>query len=125
MKLLLDTHILLWAMREADELTPAARAMIENADEVHVSSVTLWEVAIKSALGKLPLEPTALEAAARQAGFLPLPVTWAHALAVHGLPRLHGDPFDRMLVAQAISEPMHLLTHDARLRAYSPLVTVV
>lgn len=98
---------------------------MENADEVHVSSVSLWEAAIKSALGKLPLAPTALEAAARQAGFLPLPVTWTHALAVHGLPKLHGDPFDRMLVAQAISEPMHLLTHDARLAAYSPLVILV
>ena len=125
MKLLLDTHILLWVMRDARELKPAARVMIENADEVHVSSVTLWEVAIKSALGKLPLAPTALAAAARQAGFIALPVTWSHALTLYSLPRLHGDPFDRMLVAQAMSEPMHLLTHDARLVAYSPLVKVV
>ncbi len=125
MKLLLDTHILLWVMRDADELSAAARSMIERADEVHVSSVSLWEVAIKSALGKLPLSPVRLEAAVTQAGFLQLPVTWAHALAVHGLPRLHADPFDRMLVAQAVSEPMHLITHDAALGGYSPLVTVV
>ena len=125
MKLLLDTHILLWVMREADELSAAARAMIERAEEVHVSSVSLWEVAIKAAAGKLPLEPTALEAAALAAGFIPLPVTWTHALALHGLPLLHRDPFDRMLVAQAISEPMHLITHDASLARYSPLVTVV
>jgi len=125
MKLLLDTHILLWVMREADELSAAARAMIERAEEVHVSSVSLWEVAIKAAAGKLPLEPAALEAAALAAGFIPLPVTWTHALALHGLPLLHRDPFDRMLVAQAISEPMHLITHDASLARYSPLVTVV
>ena len=125
MKLLLDTHILLWAMREAVELKPAARAMILNADEVYVSSVTLWEVAIKAALGKLPIAPAQMEDAARLAGFKPLAVSWTHALAVHGLPALHGDPFDRMLVAQAISEPMHFLTHDAKLAAYSPLVKVV
>lgn len=125
MKLLLDTHILLWVMRDADELSAAARQIIERADEVRVSSVSLWEAAIKAATGKLPLAPAALEAAALLAGFKPLPVTWAHALAVQGLPPLHKDPFDRMLVAQAISEPLHLLTHDATLAAYSPLVTVV
>jgi PIN domain nuclease of toxin-antitoxin system len=125
LKLLLDTHILLWVMREADELSTAARAMIERAEEVHVSSVSLWEVAIKAAAGKLPLAPAALEAAALEAGFRPLPVTWTHALALHGLPLLHRDPFDRMLVAQAVSEPMHFITHDASLARYSPLVTVV
>ena len=125
MKLLLDTHILLWVMRDAGELSAAARAMIAHADEVYVSSVSLWEVAIKSAAGKLPVAPVDLEAAAQRAGFTPLAITWAHALALHGLPPLHRDPFDRMLVAQAVSEPMHLLTHDDRLAAYSPLVTVV
>ncbi len=125
MKLLLDTHILLWVMRDADELSPAARALVERADEVYVSSVSLWEAAIKAALGKLALSPVQLEAAARQAGFRPLAVTWNHALAVHGLPPLHRDPFDRMLVAQAVSEPMQLVTHDAALAAYSSLVTVV
>ena len=125
MKLLLDTHILLWVMRDAGELSAAARAMIAHADEVYVSSVSLGEVAIKSAAGKLPVAPVDLEAAAQRAGFTPLAITWAHALALHGLPPLHRDPFDRMLVAQAVSEPMHLLTHDDMLAAYSPLVTVV
>ena len=125
MKLLLDTHILLWVMRDARELSAAARDFIERADDVYVSSVSLWESAIKAATGKLPLAPHALEAGALRAGFIPLPVTWAHALAVDALPLLHRDPFDRMLVAQAVSEPMHLLTHDATLARYSPLVTVV
>lgn len=125
MKLLLDTHILLWVMRDAEELSPTARTMIERAQSVHVSSVSLWEVAIKAALGKLALAPASLEAAAREAGFVPLPVTWTHALAVHGLPLLHRDPFDRMLIAQAVSEPMHLITADGGLARYSSLVTVV
>ena len=125
MKLLLDTHILLWVMRDARELSGAARGLIEGADEVYVSSITLWESAIKAATGKLPLAPHVLEAGALRAGFIPLPVTWAHALAVDALPLLHRDPFDRMLVAQAMSEPLQLLTHDAGLARYSPLVTVV
>ena len=125
MKLLLDTHILLWVMRDASELSAQARAMIARAEEVYVSSISLWEAAIKSSLGKLPVAPVRLEAAALQAGFRPLAVTWVHALAVHGLPLLHRDPFDRMLIAQAISEPMHLLTSDAALAAYGPHVTVV
>jgi len=124
-KLLLDTHILLWVMRDARELSAAARDHIERADEVYVSSVSLWESAIKAATGKLPLAPQALEAGALRAGFIPLPVTWAHALAVDALPMFHRDPFDRMLVAQAVSEPLQLLTHDPTLKRYSPLVTVV
>jgi len=124
-KLLLDTHILLWVMRDARELSAAARDHIERADEVYVSSVSLWESAIKAATGKLPLAPQALEAGASRAGFIPLPVTWAHALAVDALPMFHRDPFDRMLVAQAVSEPLQLLTHDPTLKRYSPLVTVV
>ncbi len=125
MKLLLDTHILLWVMRDADELSVAARAMIARAEEVYVSSISLWEASIKASVGKLPVAPTRLEAAAIAAGFRPLAVTWVHALAVHGLPMLHRDPFDRMLVAQAISEPLHLITSDAALAAYGPQVTLV
>jgi len=125
MKLLLDTHILLWVMRDARELSAAARDFIERAEDVYVSSVSFWESAIKAAMGKLPLAPQALEAGALRAGFIPLPVTWAHALAVDALPMLHRDPFDRMLVAQAVSEPLQLLTHDAKLARYSPLVSVV
>ena len=110
MKLLLDTHIVLWLLRDARELKAGARSMIGHAEAVFVSAASWWEVAIKVAAGKLPVEPERLQ---------------AQALAAHGLPPLHRDPFDRMLVAQAISEPLHLLTHDAALAAYSDLVTVV
>ena len=125
MKLLLDTHIVLWVLRDARELKAGARAMIGHAEAVFVSAASWWEISIKAAAGKLPVEPERLQARALAAGFEPLPVTWTHALAVHGLPPLHRDPFDRMLIAQAISEPLHLLTHDAALAAYSDLVTVV
>ena len=125
MRLLLDTHIVLWVLRDARELKAGARSMIGHAEAVFVSAASWWEVSIKAAAGKLPVEPERLQAQALAAGFEPLPVTWTHALAVHGLPPLHRDPFDRMLIAQAISEPLHLLTHDAALAAYSDLVTVV
>ncbi|HMN76426.1 MAG TPA: type II toxin-antitoxin system VapC family toxin [Burkholderiaceae bacterium] len=125
MRLLLDTHILLWILQGASELPREARRLIEAAAEVHVSSVSLWEASIKVRLGKLKVDMERLESVLRQSTFLPLHVTWAHATALRQLPLLHRDPFDRMLVAQAVSEPMHLITHDAALARYSPLVTVV
>jgi PIN domain nuclease of toxin-antitoxin system len=124
-KLLLDTHIALWLVRDADELTPEARRLIQAAEAVFVSSVSMWEATIKVAIGKLPLEPARLETQLLAAGVQALPLTWAHAKALHGLPMLHRDPFDRMLVVQAMSEPLHLVTHDAALAAYSELVIVV
>ena len=125
MRLLLDTHIAIWLTRDAAELSPAARKRITDADEVFVSSASILEATIKAALGKLPLLPQRLADQLHQAGVAQLPVTWVHALALHNLPALHKDPFDRLLVAQAMSEPMHLLTHDAALAAYSDLVIVV
>lgn len=125
MKLLLDTHIVLWTMLDAPELTRSTRKLMQDADTVFVSSASLWEVAIKAASGKLPVDIDRLLAELRASAFLPLPVVWEHAVAVRGLPPLHADPFDRMLVAQAMTEPMHLVTHDAHLAAYSPLVMVV
>ena len=125
MKLLLDTHILLWVMREAEELSGAARAMIERAEEVHVSSVSLWEVAIKRASGKVMLDPARIRATLEGTAFLELPVAWTHAVAVDSLPTLHHDPFDRLLVAQALHERLALLTHDEALAPYSPAIIVV
>jgi len=124
-RLLLDTHIALWLMRDAPELSQAARRMIGAAEAVFVSSASMWEATIKVAIGKLPLEPAYLEQQLLAAGIKPLVVTWAHAVAMHELPPFHRDPFDRLLVAQAISEPLHLLTHDATLAKYSELVLVV
>ena len=125
MKLLLDTHIVLWAMRDADELSAAARRLLSEAEQVFVSSVSIWEAVIKVAAGKLPLDPVRLKAQIAAAGFEPLDVSWAHALKLAELPMLHRDPFDRMLIAQALAEPLRLVTHDAALAAYSDLVTVV
>ena len=125
MKLLLDTHIALWLVRDAPELSAEARRLISGAESVFVSSVSMWEATIKVALGKLPLDPARLESQLLAAGVQPLPLTWAHARALHGLPMLHRDLFDRMLVVQAMTEPLHLLTHDAALAAYSDLVILV
>ena len=125
MKLLLDTHILLWVMQDAPQLGRAARRLLNEAETIHVSSVSLWEIAIKSALGKLRVDQDELDAQLDKIGFAPLPVTWAHTRGLRHLPLLHGDPFDRLLVAQALSEPLHLLTHDGLLKPYSDLVVVV
>ena len=124
MRLLLDTHIAIWLARDAAELKPESRRLIQAADAVFVSSASLWEATIKVALGKLPLLPQRLADQLVAAGIEHLQVSWAHALAVHQLPMVHKDPFDRLLIAQAMSEPMHLLTHDGLLAAYSPLVIV-
>ncbi len=125
MRLLLDTHILLWVMLGAPQLPRLAQQQIDAADAVFVSSVSLWEASIKVALGKLKIDMDRLEDLLRQSAFTPLPVSWAHARALRQLPLLHADPFDRMLVAQASHEPLILLTHDAALAAYGPLVSVV
>lgn len=122
MRLLLDTHIALWLLRDAPELSPAARQQIDAAKEIYVSSASIWEATIKARLGKLPLNPARLVSQLQADGVLPLAVTWEHARAVHDLPDLHRDPFDRLLLAQSQVEPLHLLTHDALLARYSPLV---
>ena len=125
MKLLLDTHILLWVMQDAPQLGRPARRLLNDAEAIYVSSVSLWEITIKSALGKLRVDQNEFDAQLEKIGFAPLPVTWAHTRRLRKLPLLHGDPFDRMLVAQAMSEPLHLLTRDAVLKTYSDLVVVV
>lgn len=125
MRLLLDTNILLWVMDDDPMLSSKARQAIEEASTVHVSSVSIWEISIKAALGKLRIDMADFMPRLAEAGFEPLTVNWDHARAVHGLPHHHRDPFDRMLIAQAITEPLRLLTHDSALARYSDLVTVV
>ena len=122
MRLLLDTHIVLWMMLDAPELKAAARRWIGAAESLHVSSVSLWELAIKRDIGKLQIDADAFDAHLLASGVQPLAIDWEHARRYRALPRLHRDPFDRMLVAQAIAEPMHLLTRDATLAQYSDLV---
>ena len=125
MRVLLDTHVLLWAMQGSRELSGDARARLREADAVFVSTASLWEIAIKASLGKLTVDCAALAKTLVEAGFQELAIRWVHAVKLRELPSLHRDPFDRMLIAQAICEPLHLLTHDAALKSYTDLVTVV
>jgi len=124
LRLLLDTHLLLWALAAPAKLSPATRKQLDSA-EVFVSAASIWEISIKSALGKLDADPADILAAIEPAGFALLPITGAHAAKVATLPAVHRDPFDRMLVAQALSEPMILFTNDEVLRPYGSLITVV
>jgi PIN domain nuclease of toxin-antitoxin system len=122
MRLLLDTHIFLWTVSDDPRLRPGARHLIEQADEVYVSAASIWEIAIKVRLGKLEADPERLVDAVADSGFIELPVSARHGAVVAGLPLHHNDPFDRLLIAQAISGPMYLLTADALLPPYSDLV---
>ena len=125
MKILLDTHIYLWWLIDAPELSRSARNLLAEADSILVSVVSLWEAGIKWQAGKLPVSPSDLHESLATNNFRALPVTISHALAVAKLPSIHKDPFDRMLVAQAIAEPLHLLTTDRVLAEYSGLVKLV
>jgi PIN domain nuclease of toxin-antitoxin system len=121
---LLDTHLLLWALAEPEKLSATTRNRLDAA-EVFVSAASVWEVSIKVALGKLEADPSELLAAIEPAGFVLLPITGLHAAAVATLPLLHRDPFDRMLVAQARTEPLILLTNDTVLEQYGPGIELI
>jgi PIN domain nuclease of toxin-antitoxin system len=125
MRLLLDTHVLLWALSGDARLKPASRALIAEADAVFVSAASVWEITIKASLGKLTVDLAALPGAIDASGFQRLPVSFEHAIRVAQLPPLHADPFDRLLVAQAQQEPLHLLTADTALVPYSELVRLI
>ena len=119
MKLLLDTHVLIWWLADDPELGHQAREAIADAENtVYVSAVSLWEIAIKQGLGKLDL-PEDFHETLRAQGLSELPITWEHAQQNRSLPRLHRDPFDRMLVAQAQVEQLTLVTCDDEVKRYS------
>ncbi len=121
MKLLLDAHVLLWAAGSPRRLPRAARALLEDdANELLFSAASLWEVAIKQQLGREDFRADArlLRRGLLDNGYGELPVTSAHAVALDLLPPLHKDPFDRMLIAQALVEGIMLLTADANLARY-------
>ena len=124
MRILLDTHLVLWALAAPERLPVVAHRLIERAD-VYVSAASIWEISIKTSLGKLSADPREVLAALDPAGFIPLPISAEHAARVADLPPVHRDPFDRLLVAQALCEPMRLLTMDTVLAGYGELVTVV
>ena len=125
MRLLLDTHILLWSMQSPRKLSATARAMMLGASQIYISSASIWEVAIKVSNRKLKIDIDVLISNIADSGFFMLEITYAHAAAVANLPLIHRDPFDRMLVAQAMCEPMKLLTADRVLADYSPLVELI
>jgi len=122
-RLLLDTHALIWAL-SAPRRLPArvARIVRDPENDVYVSAVGTWEIAIKSALGKIEADVAAVARAAREADFEELPVTVAHTLRLRTLPAHHRDPFDRLLVAQALEECLTLVTHDPLIAQYPAAV---
>lgn len=118
MRLLLDTHVVLWWLDDPTRISEAAKEAIrapENA--AYVSAATVWEIIIKQALGKLEA-PSDLAPALRDCQFSPLPVTFEHAIAVRNLPLHHRDPFDRMLIAQATVDGLTIVTRDSDILRY-------
>ncbi len=121
MKLLLDTHLLLWSAGEPNRLPAAARTAIEEPDnQLLFSAASVWEVAIKSGLGRadFTLDPRLLRRSLVDNGYEELDITGAHAASVVSLPPIHKDPFDRLLIAQAIEEGVTLMTVDEAIAQY-------
>ena len=121
MKLLLDTQILLWAAGQPERLSAAARRQLSNPkNELLFSAASLWEITIKRALGRddFRVDPRVLRRGLLDHGYNELPITSEHAVSVDALPDLHKDPFDRILLAQALTEGVTLITADAQLARY-------
>ncbi|MEX0792859.1 MAG: type II toxin-antitoxin system VapC family toxin [Pirellulaceae bacterium] len=123
MKLLIDTHVFLWWMDDPAQLSSDSYAAIANTEnEILVSAAVIWEIVIKSSLGKLSA-PDNLDEVIQRSAFLALPIQTPHVLAIRNLPGHHRDPFDRILVAQAIVENATLVTRDANIFRY-PVATI-
>lgn len=125
MRILLDTHVYLWWLEDSSNLSPSVASAIATADQVFVSTASIWEATIKSGIGKLSVDIDKLIAEIVSNGFQELPVNMQHVAALARLPAIHKDPFDRMLLAQAISEPLRLLSADKILASYSDLVDLI
>jgi PIN domain nuclease of toxin-antitoxin system len=125
MHILLDTHIYIWWLKDDAHLSKKARSIIVDADVVYVSSISIWEAAIKIHLGKLDANIKELISSIESEGFLELPLTANHAALVAELPDYHRDPFDRVLIAQAICEPLRLISVNGALKPYSELIELV
>jgi PIN domain nuclease of toxin-antitoxin system len=127
-KLLLDTQILLWAAGEPDRLSADAYELLNDAqNELVFSAASFWEIAIKATLGRedFRVEPRVLRRGLLDNGYLELPITSEHAVGIDLLPALHRDPFDRLLIAQAVAEGITLITADAQVAAYPAPVRLV
>ena len=128
MRLLLDTQIALWAIADSPRLKAAAKKLIQAPqNDVFVSAASVWEIAIKHSLGRgdMPISGETALGYFRAAGYRLLSVAPEHAAAVETLPPHHADPFDRLLIAQALTEPLRLLTHDATVASYSDSAVLV
>ena len=128
MHLLLDTQVALWALLDDPRLPPRGRALIADADNsITVSAASVWEIALEHSLarGDMPVSGAQALQWFRRAGYALLDIKPEHAAAVETLPPLHADPFDRLLVAQALTEPLRLLTHDAAVARYSNLIELI
>ena len=128
MKYLIDTHLALWLLTDNKQLTQKARQIILSPNHrIYASVATLWEVAIKHKKypNDMPLTSRTMAQLLRQSNVLLLPIKLEHITATETLPDIHKDPFDRLLIAQAVSEPMRFLTHDEKLVKYSELVEFV
>jgi len=128
MRILLDTHVVLWAVTADPQLGgKASKLLLDAENQIFVSAASIWEVAIKHRKNPMlmPIEPDVLVDACMQSGFSWLDISPLHARATSRLPLLHADPFDRLLLAQAMQEPMILLTRDPQIAAYSELVQLV
>lgn len=128
MNLLLDTHVALWAITDSPKLSRKARDLIQAPrTTVWISAANVWEIAIKHALGRGDMPVSGQEAVCyfRESGYRFLPIDVDHALAVESLPVHHQDPFDRILVAQALVEPMRLMTHDPLVARYNDTIIEV
>ncbi|MBW4047712.1 MAG: type II toxin-antitoxin system VapC family toxin [Proteobacteria bacterium] len=122
MNLLLDTHVALWAITDSPRLAARARELIGSPrSSIWISTATIWEITIKHGLGRGDMPVSGHDALRyfRDSGYRLLPIEPEHATAIADLPPHHQDPFDRMLVAQALTEPMRLITHDAMVARYS------
>ena len=128
MNLLLDTHVALWAITDSPRLPVKARELItEPSNSIWVSVASLWEITIKHSLGRgdMPISGAQAKAWFEQSGNQLLNIEATHVLGVADLPALHNDPFDRLLVAQALAEPLRLITHDAQVARYSDTVIAI
>jgi PIN domain nuclease of toxin-antitoxin system len=128
MRVLLDTHVALWAIADSPHLSRLARQHIAAPEnDVFVSAASIWEIAIKHGLGRgdMPISGETAIGHFRAAGYRLLSVSPEHAAAVEHLPNRHADPFDRLLVAQALTEPLRLITHDAIVAGYNDSILLV